>query len=596
MVATEQAFIKLKYFGQPYIPTDYKELLFVADIHSRRLYHHIRHVFLEHYFHSNTEWSWTGAVALVRDLLVLYWVLSFVGQLYVVIRGYGILGVVSQCITKIKKTFFAVVMQLPPIRNKVNEEFAKTKVKVEQELMKNDDSLLQFPELPPIGLSPDVVLSEFDLLDLALAHSDWSNGRVTGAVYHGGDELLLLQLKAYEKFSVANQLHPDAFPAVRKMEAEVVAMVLRLFNGPDLGCGTTTSGGTESLLLAGLAAREYGRRTKGIHRPEVIAPVTVHAGIDKACYYFNMKLHKVDVDPKTYQVDVGKVKKLINANTVLLVGSAPNYPHGIIDDIESLSKLAVKYKIPLHVDACLGSFIVTFLAKSGVHGDRKLPLFDFRVPGVTSISCDTHKYGFAPKGSSIIMYRNPDIRQCQYYVLSDWTGGMYGSPTLAGSRPGALMAGCWASLINIGENGYRDLCYDIVSATMKLKTAIQENKVLNQHLEVLGDPIASVVAFTTKPSSKINIYLVGDAVGKRGWHFATLQNPQALHFALTRLTVPVIDLLIEGLVEAVEEVVASGDEGPKSDTAALYGVAGNVSTAGVADRLIVTFLDTLYKL
>lgn len=594
MPATEQAFIKLKFFGQPYIPTDTRELLFVAQIHSKRLLHHLHKSFNDHYF-GTSEPLW-GYFALIRDLFFAYWVLIYVGKLWDLLRGYGILGLFGQLITKIKKTFFAIVMQLPPIRNKVETEFAKTKLKVEEELMKNDDSLLQFPELPPVGLSSEVVLKEIDNLEQALTHSDWSNGKMTGAVYHGGSELLTLQLKAYEKFSVANQLHPDAFPAVRKMEAEVVAMVLRLFNAPELGCGTTTSGGTESLLLAGLAAREYGRSKKHITQPEVIAPITVHAGIDKACYYFNMKLHKVAVDPKTYQVDTKKVKKLINKNTVLLVGSAPNYPHGIIDNIEELSKLALKYSIPLHVDACLGSFIVSFLERSGVHGDRKLPLFDFRVPGVTSISCDTHKYGFAPKGSSIIMYRTPELRKHQYYVLSDWTGGMYGSPTLAGSRPGALMAGCWASLINIGENGYKQHCRDIVSATMKLKEAVQQHPLLSEHLEVLGDPIASVVSFKVRDSSKINIYLVSDAVGKRGWHFSALQNPQALHFALTRLTVPVIDDLIAGLVDGVQEVVDSGDEGPVSDTAALYGVAGNVSTAGVADRLIVTFLDTLYKL
>ncbi|EMG50472.1 Sphingosine-1-phosphate lyase [Candida maltosa Xu316] len=474
---------------------------------------------------------------------------------------------------------------------------------MEKEIIKNDDTLLQVPTLPDHGLTPDEVSEQLDKLQ-TLKHSDWHNGRVSGAVYHGGDDLLKLQVTAYDKYSVANQLHPDVFPGVRKMEAEVVHMVLDIFNAPETGCGSTTSGGTESLLLTGLAAREYARKHRGVTEPEVIAPVTIHAGIEKACFYFGMKLHKVDLDPVTFQVDVKKVEALINSNTVLLCGSAPNYPHGIIDDFEALSKLAVKYNIPLHVDACLGSFIVSFLEKSKVHGDKKIPLFDFRLPGVTSISCDTHKYGFAPKGSSIIMYRTPELRECQYYISSDWTGGMYGSPTLAGSRPGALVVGCWATLVNMGRDGYSKSCYEIVSATMKVKQALKSNKVLSKYLDVIGDPIGSVVSFQITPDQvqNLSIYEISDLLSKKGWHFATLQNPPGLHFALTRLTVPVVDELIEDLVRCTEEAIQiteqhkkEGNVKKQSDTAALYGIAGSIHTAGLADRLIVAFLDALYK-
>ena len=239
-----------------------------------------------------------------------------------------------------------------------------------------------------------------------------------------------------------------------------------------------------------------------------------------------MKLRRVDLDPVTYQVDVKKVERLINSNTVLLCGSAPNYPHGIIDDFQALSDLAIKYNIPLHVDACLGSFIVSFLERSKVHKDKKLPLFDFRLPGVTSISCDTHKYGFAPKGSSIIMYRDPKLRECQYYISSDWTGGMYGSPTLAGSRPGALVVGCWATLINIGKDGYTKFCYDIVLAAMKLKSAIKENPSLAKYLEIIGDPIGSVVAFKVRLDQEdhLSIYEISDLLSKRLAFFYTTKS------------------------------------------------------------------------
>lgn len=588
-----EQFLRLKFYGQPYMPTDITQLVYVLDLQSRRMLAEFKLWAINYYFAPhNSPW---GYLALARDVIVAYTVIRIVRKVFRQLYGVGIVTSVYGLVQSIAKRVVGVVMALPPIRNKIEKELDSTKEMMESQIIKNDDALLQFPKLPLEGLPGEIIVTEIEKLQQILAHSDWENGRVSGAVYHGGKELLDLQLNAYHIYSVANQLHPDVFPGIRKMEAEVVAMVLKLFNSPELGCGSTTSGGTESLLLTGLAAREYGRKYRGVSEPEVIAPVTVHAGIEKACSYFGMKLHKVDLDPKTFQVNVKKVKRLINSNTVLLVGSAPNYPHGIIDDIEELSKLAVKYKIPLHVDACLGSFIVSFLEKSNVHGDRDLPIFDFRAPGVTSISCDTHKYGFAPKGSSIIMYRDPKLRECQYYILSDWTGGMYGSPTLAGSRPGALMAGCWATLLNIGESGYTKSCFDIVSATMKSKETIKTHPLLSKHFEILGDPIASVIAFRTRPESNLNIYVVGDSMSKRGWHLATLQRPAALHFAFTRLTVPVVDQMLSDLVEVVNEQKDIVEK-PKSDTAALYGVAGNISTAGVAEEIIAAYLDLLYKL
>lgn len=536
--------------------------------------------------------------------IVLCWILSYSTDCLTFIYGYGPVKSFKMVYNEIAKSVFKVILSLPPLKKKVDKEVYETTLTIEHELIKNSGNLLQFPALPETGISSEIISHELDLLHSDLKHTDWANGRVSGAVYHGGDDLLQLQAEAYHKNSVANQLHPDVFPGVRKMEAEVVSMVLNIFNGDEskgfVGC--TTLGGTESLLLAGLSAREYGKKYRGVTGvPEIIAPVTVHAGIEKACYYFGMKLHKVDLDPVTFKVNTSHVKRLINRNTVLLVGSAPNFPHGIIDDIAGLSKLAVRYNIPLHVDACLGSFIVSFLEKSNVHAGGEVPLFDFRLPGVTSISCDTHKYGFAPKGSSIIMYRNLKLRECQYYVLTDWTGGMYGSPTLAGSRPGALMAGCWATLVNIGEAGYKKSCFDIVGSAMKLKKTI-----INEipEISIIGDPICSVISFRISDSfeDKLDIYQLGDSLTAKGWHFSTLQLPPALHFALTRLTVPIIDDLINDLKETIRseleneiERAKNGTKKIKSEMGALYGVAGSVQTAGVADRLVVAFLDTLYR-
>lgn len=537
--------------------------------------------------------SW-NYFALLKDAVFTYIAWHYATRLLTAIEGRGVVYMVNAIFTSISKAAVRFFLSLPLVKEKVDEQVASVVTKMEAELMQNDGELLQFRELPTGGHSTDEILLELDKLQ-ALKHSLWKDGRVSGAVYHGGDELLAMQAQAYAKNAVANQLHPDVFPGVRKMEAEVVAMVASMFNAP-ISCGSTTSGGTELLLLAGLSAREFGRRYRGIHHPEVIAPDTVHAGIEKACSYFGMVLHKVALDPVLYQVDIAKVKRLINSNTVLLVGSAPNYPHGIIDDIEALSKLAVRHNIPLHVDACLGSFVVPFLESTKVHGSKPVPIFDFRLAGVTSISCDTHKYGFAPKGSSVLLYRDHKLRECQYYVLVDWTGGMYGSPTLAGSRPGALMAGCWATLVHIGRIGYSQWCSEIVEAMLKVKDAIEHNPVLSKHLKVMGDPLSLVIAFKPINDAEFNIYELGDSLTKKGWHFASLQRPAALHFAFTRLSVPIVDEMIADLVECTETISKQGQNGTPGDTAALYGVAGSVKTVGVADRLIVAFLDTLCKI
>lgn len=299
-----------------------------------------------------------------------------------------------------------------------------------------------------------------------------------------------------------------------------------------------------------------------------------------------------------YQVDVRAVARLINTNTVLLVGSAPNFPHGIIDDIAALSKLALRKKVWLHVDCCLGSFLVPFLEKAGF----ETQLFDFRLKGVTSISCDTHKYGFAPKGNSTVLYRSAQHRAYQYFVSPDWSGGVYASPGMAGSRPGALIAGCWASLMSVGENGYIDACGKIVGTAKKIADAIGSTPVLSGELEILGKPLVSVVAFTAR---NLNVYDIADGMSDKGWHLNALQNPPAIHVAVTMPVVKVWEKLISDLETVVEEerekerVRVAAGQGVKGkamgDSAALYGVAGSLPNKSVVVDLASGFLDLLYK-
>lgn len=479
------------------------------------------------------------------------------------------------------------------VRKQVNEAIAKMQTKLVP------SNATRYLTLPKEGWSEEDIRKELEAL-ATMDHTRWEDGYVSGAVYHGEDELLKLQTEAYGKFTVANPIHPDVFPGVRKMEAEIVAMVLNLFNAPPGAAGVSTIGGTESILMACLAARQKAYAERGITEPEMILPETAHTAFRKAGDYFKIKVHLVACPAPNYQVDVRRVSRLINKNTVLLVGSAPNFPHGIIDDISSLSKLALKRKIPLHVDCCLGSFLVPFLEKAGFESTP----FDFRLKGVTTISCDTHKYGFAPKGNSTLLYRTAEHRAYQYFVDPSWSGGVYASPGMAGSRPGALIAACWTSLMSVGESGYLSACEQIVGTAKKLIDRIQnESSVLAAELEIIGNPLVSVVAFQAR---NLDIYDIADGMSSKGWHLNALQNPPAMHVAITMPVVKVWEKLASDLEEVIEMErekervrIAEGKKAKgkadQGDNAALYGVAGSLPNKGVVVDLAKGFLDLCYK-
>ncbi|KAJ6260203.1 hypothetical protein Dda_4427 [Drechslerella dactyloides] len=524
-------------------------------------------------------------LGVIRNVVFIYFILRWSSKAARQLRGYGILGTLVALYQYLRSTAYGLILQAPGVKGKVKAQLDEATAKLEEKMVVRDPNLTRHLALPKAGLSSEKIREELEKL-AQLKHADWENGQVSGAVYHGGKELLDLQTDCMRMFSVSNPLHPDVFPGVRKMEAEVVAMVLSMFNAPPGGAGVTTSGGTESILMACLSARNKAYVEKGVTEPEIIIPKTAHAAFDKAGYYFKMKVHHVELDPVTYKVDLKRVAKLINYNTVMLVGSAPNFPHGIIDDCQSLSRLALRKKIPFHVDACLGSFIVPFLEKAGFKSEP----FDFRLKGVTSISCDTHKYGFAPKGNSTLVYRNSQLRAYQYYVNTHWTGGIYASPNLAGSRPGALIAGCYASMINMGESGYISSAHSIVTCAQRLAAGVRET--LAEDLFVIGEPLVSVVAFS---SNTIDIYDVADEMSKLGWHLNALQDPPAVHMACTTLTIKSVETLLKDLGEVVVKVKARGKGAAKGDTAALYGVAGSVPNRSAVGSLATAFIDTLFK-
>lgn len=532
--------------------------------------------------------STTPSVA--ANVLLLYVVWRWVClESYRQLRAHGVKGTVVDLYRYYKKFVFSILLRLPSSRDKVTSELLAARKGIESKLVPED--LEYYTSLPEKGKSLEWITGEMDKLK-RMEKGDVAEGRVSGAVYHGGQELNEVIIAATSKFILSNPLHPDVFPGVRKMEAEIVAMCLKLFQNPT-GAGTTTSGGTESILMAVKTHRDWAKATKGIKYPEMIIPSSAHAAFWKASDYFGVRLHVIPVDKVTRKANVAAMKRAINPNTILLVGSAPNFPDGAIDPIPALGHIARKANVGLHVDCCLGSLLMPFLRKTG-YGEGIVGGFGFEVKGVTSMSCDIHKYGFCPKGSSVVMYRSAELRRYQYYVQPDWAGGVYASPSMAGSRPGSIIAGAWAVMTHMGVDGYSASCVTILKASRKLKHALQSPR-FSSDLDVLGDPLVSVVAFTVRADSSLkqnDIYMVGDLLGKKGWHLNALSDPPALHLAMTMLTAKAVDNLLDDLHAALDQVKAEPSD--SGDMVALYGLGQTSVGPLLVPKLAEMFIDTLY--
>lgn len=483
-----------------------------------------------------------------------------------------------QGIKPVLKTFFTrLMMRFKFVQEKIDKEDAKVK-----EMFKNHFDKLTDNKIEVI---PEQGSQEYLQILKNRSEQDGKSiceNRISGSIYYHGGSLLNVSAEAMKYYTHANPLHPEIFPSVRQMECEIVQMTLNIFNGPSGSCGTLTSGGTESLLLAMLAYREWGKN-KGISDPEVIVSDTIHAAIDKAAFYFNINLIKLKADKTTGKLNPSQVKSYINSRTVAIFGSAPNFPHGIFDPLEELGQLALRYKINFHIDACLGSFLLPFAKDAGFD----IPLCDFRVPGVTSISCDPHKYGYTPKGVSVIMYRTSGLRRLQYFTCPDWTGGLYATPTIAGSRPGVISAGAWAVITSMGKSGYVECAKKILSAS---KFIIENTQIPD--LKIIGKPLLSIVSFT---SETLNPHAIGDNLSKIGkWKIDHLQNPNAFHFCVTMANADQVENFVEDLKKAVE-CVRNDPEAGKTETVALYGAIAKVPDKGIVGNLSLNYVDCLFS-
>jgi len=437
-------------------------------------------------------------------------------------------------------------------------------------------------EFPQKGIPREELLST--LRSLKSGDSDWKHGRMFSLIFNAGEDAASVTEEAYTMFVVENGLSPFAFPSLLKMETEVASMMANLFHGNSDTVGNMTSGGSESIMVAVKAARDYARARKPhITQPELLMPLSAHPAFNKAAHYLGLKTVIVPTDRKTLTADVAAMRQAITENTIMMVGSAPSYPHGIIDPVEDLAGLAAKNDIWMHTDACVGGLVLPFINKLGY----PIPAFDFQVPGVCSISADIHKYGFTPKGASVILYRNAELRQHQIFAYADWPGGVYATPNVSGSRPGGPIASSWAALKYLGMEGYMNLAKKSMEATKKLIEGIEAIP----ELYVLGKPPATVFAIG---SDALNVFALGEKMKEYRWYIDSQHLPPCLHMTISPIHATIVEPFLADLRAAVKEVAKLKPEDITGE-AAMYGMIGSMPDRSMAKDFAVQYLNDLYR-
>jgi glutamate/tyrosine decarboxylase-like PLP-dependent enzyme len=436
--------------------------------------------------------------------------------------------------------------------------------------------------MPEQGADSEEILAQLE--EFKGQDPRYKEGRVWSLVYYLDEQHSDFIKDSYHRFACENGLNPGAFKSLKKMETEVISATADILNGTDEVCGVVTSGGTESCLMAVKTYRDMARDKRRVKKPEMIMATTAHVAWFKASEYFGVKIRLVPLK-KDFTPDLKKLKRLINRNTVMILGSAPEYPHGTIDPIAEMGKIAKKKGIPLHVDACVGGFILPFMEMNG----EDLPPWDYRVPGVTSISADIHKYGYAAKGASTITYRNLDYLRYQMFVYQDWPGGVFASSALLGTRPGGAYAAAWAVTRYFGKEGYRKLAQDTLEAVNLLKEGITAIP----GLEIMGSPQGPLFSFrSTDP--ELNIYAVGDQMDSRGWQVNRNQHPPGLHAMVTAQHLQVVDQYLQDLQEAVAAVRAD-PELAQQGGAATYGMMAHVPLRGMIKKKVLEMYSEQYR-
>jgi sphinganine-1-phosphate aldolase len=386
---------------------------------------------------------------------------------------------------------------------------------------------------------------EKEMTVMSQGDMDWEHGRHSAYVWYANHEVEEVARKAYSMFIATNGLGKIVFPSIRRMEEEVIAMVLSNLNG-NQGAGHMTSGGTESIFLAVKAARDRARKKRpDIGVPEIVAPFSAHPALNKSAHYLGMKVIRVPTRPD-FRADVDALADAVNENTIMIYGSAPSFPMGLIDPIADLGLLAKEKDLWFHVDACVGGILGPFVRKAGY----PVPEFDFSLAGVSSISADLHKSGFAAKGASTVLFKNPELQAYAAYEFEDWPSGHYSSLTFTGTNPGGAISAAWAVMNFLGEEGY----LEIAESSMRARKRFEEGLAKIEGIHVWGRPDLWALAYGSKT---IDILAVAAGMWKRGWMVAPNSQPAGIHFMITPVHEPVIEDYLSALRESLSEVTGS---------------------------------------
>jgi len=410
--------------------------------------------------------------------------------------------------------------------------------------------------IPESGQSWDTLREE--MIEFGKGDVDWRGARTAVYVFNPGEDVMEVAKQAYSLYQSENGLGPAAFPSLARMEREVIEMGLDLLHGPEDACGNMTSGGTESIFMAIKTCRDEAR-SRGVdtRAGEILVPRSAHPAFDKAAHYLDLKVVRIAV-AEDLRADVAALAEAITPRTLMLVGSAPCFPYGVIDPIEELGDLASRHDLWLHVDACVGGYFAPFARMNGI----PVPPFDFEVPSVKSISADLHKYGYAAKGASTVFHRSEAQREFQIFRFDDWPAGGMQTPTAAGTRPGGAIAGAWAVMRYLGVAGYREKARMVTDTREKLMREIRAI----DGLCTFGDPQLGLFSYGAdeNDAQAPDPFAVWKRVSKRGWFTGLVTEPRGIHMMLSPAHERVADEYLSDLREAVEEVRASGETAEKT--------------------------------
>ncbi|CAD5219794.1 unnamed protein product [Bursaphelenchus okinawaensis] len=484
------------------------------------------------------------------------------------------------------RSYQQLMMNFPYYKEKAKQLREASRKEIEEKLLRPDLQREFYKFLPEKGLAVSDIITEA-VEYKSMGDPLFERGRVSGAAFSdSNDEQTRLLTKVFEMFAYTNANFPDIYPACRKMEAEIIRMLCALYHGGTRSSGSLATSTSETAILACLAYRNRAMK-KGIRKPEVIIGRNGDVSFLNAAKLLGLRVVHVPMSEK-HKLDLGAVKRAISRETCMIVASAPSCVTGIMDDIEKISELALRYGIPVHVDASIGGFLLPFMEQC----DYAPPMFDFRLSGVTSISVDLHKYAYTPVGSSAILYREHYYLKEQCFSDINWPGGIYVSPTLSGSRPGSLVALTWATLLFNGKLGFVERTQKVLDATHFLKEKLHDS----EFVEILGEPMLASVVFQSK-NPKVHSHLLGDLLNELGWNLAFIQSPEALRFTVTvkQASAEIIDEFIDDLQKSCERLAKDPNvESFPKKTQVFFGVSASFVDRGIAEELPSLYMDAFY--